>query len=56
MTIVGMELVPIMQNIIRVHSSFVRLCFTLAVEEILGWCFQLDVVIHEAGFMALSIH
>lgn len=56
MPIAGSEWVPIMQNIIRVHPSFVRLCITLTVEETLGWCFQLDVVIHEAGFIALSIH
>lgn len=58
MTIVGSKLVPIMQNISRVHPSFVRLGFTLTVDFNfnLGWCFQLYVVIHEAGFIALRNH
>lgn len=30
--------------------------FTLIVEKTLGWCFQLDVVIQGADFIALSIH
>lgn len=40
----------------RTLLSHVSLYFTLIVEKALGWCFQLDVVIQGADFIALSIH
>lgn len=38
------------------YFSHIRLCFTLTVEKTLQWCFQLDVVIQGADFIALAIH
>lgn len=38
------------------QGTFISGYFTLTVEKTLRWCFQLDVVIHGADFIALTMH
>lgn len=52
----GQRITTIMKITSKVLPSHVRLCFILTVQKTLGFCFQLNVVIQELIFIALTIH